>query len=161
MSKAIQELLRLAPAVALLVRQDEHGHTISEQELPTGLLHRGDLVKVLPGAAVPADGGVVDGKSHVDESMITGEAAPAAKRPQDAVIGGAIVPVLLVSLVPRCTVLSAPGTDIAVVWRAAHRLGVRRCQMGGGTAPGLFTDSLTFVISSITAMCHPPHVQAR
>ena len=45
--------------------------------------------QVLPGARVPADGEVVDGTSHVDESMITGEPAPVSKRPGDAVISGA------------------------------------------------------------------------
>ena len=45
--------------------------------------------QVLPGARVPADGEVVDGASHVDESMITGEPAPVAKRVGDPVISGA------------------------------------------------------------------------
>lgn len=46
--------------------------------------------QVVPGARVPADGVIVDGRSHVDESMVTGESIPAAKRPGDAVIGGTV-----------------------------------------------------------------------
>ena len=44
----------------------------------------------MPGARVPADGVIVDGRSHVDESMVTGESIPATKRPGDAVIGGTV-----------------------------------------------------------------------
>ena len=45
---------------------------------------------MVPGARVPADGVIVDGRSHVDESMVTGESIPATKRPGDAVIGGTV-----------------------------------------------------------------------
>jgi len=45
---------------------------------------------VVPGARVPADGMVAEGRSHVDESMVTGESAPVTKRPGDAVIGGTV-----------------------------------------------------------------------
>ena len=46
--------------------------------------------QVVPGARVPADGVVAEGRSHVDESMVTGESAPVTKRPGDAVIGGTV-----------------------------------------------------------------------
>ena len=59
--------------------------------------------QVLPGARVPADGEVVDGSSHVDESMITGEPAPVAKRIGDLVISGAHAkPVAFQCLVSTC-----------------------------------------------------------
>ena len=45
---------------------------------------------MVPGARVPADGVVVEGRSHVDESMVTGESVPVAKRPGDPVIGGTV-----------------------------------------------------------------------
>lgn len=46
---------------------------IGEHEVPAALLQRGDVLKVLPGARLPADGEVTAGRSHVDESMITGK----------------------------------------------------------------------------------------
>ncbi len=45
---------------------------VGEHEVPAALLQRGDVLKVLPGARLPADGEVTAGRSHVDESMITG-----------------------------------------------------------------------------------------
>jgi Cu+-exporting ATPase len=47
-------------------------------------------MQVLPGARLPGDGIVVEGSSHTDESMLTGEAAPVLKGPGDAVIGGTV-----------------------------------------------------------------------
>ena len=47
-------------------------------------------MQVLPGARIPADGHVTQGQSHVDESMLTGEALPVSKRAGDAVIGGTV-----------------------------------------------------------------------
>jgi Cu+-exporting ATPase len=61
-----------------------------EREVPIGSVRVGDLVVVLPGERVPVDGDVVDGRSHHDESMLTGESLPVAKDPGDKVTGGAI-----------------------------------------------------------------------
>ena len=61
-----------------------------EQEVPIGRVQVGDLVVVLPGERVPVDGEVVDGLSHHDESMLTGESLPVAKEAGDKVTGGAI-----------------------------------------------------------------------
>ena len=47
-------------------------------------------MQVVAGAKIPADGKVVEGRSHVDESMVTGESKPATKRVDDAVIGGTV-----------------------------------------------------------------------
>lgn len=47
-------------------------------------------MQVLPGSRIPADGKVTQGQSHVDESMLTGEALPVSKKPGDAVIGGTV-----------------------------------------------------------------------
>ncbi|KAL4443875.1 hypothetical protein ABPG75_011612 [Micractinium tetrahymenae] len=89
-SSAIGALLRLAPATAILCHTDEQGRVTGEQEVPASLLQRGDKLKVLPGARLPADGTVVEGRSFVDESMITGESVPVTKRPGDAVISGTV-----------------------------------------------------------------------
>src|SRR5688572_21854973 len=83
---AIHELLNLAPAVALRLGDDGNGAA----EVPVAELHVGDRVLVRPGDRVPVDGVVVDGRSSVDESMITGEPLPVARGPGDAVIGGTL-----------------------------------------------------------------------
>ncbi len=81
---AIRALLSLAPPVA---RKIERG---SEVEVPLGEVRAGDVLRVRPGDKVPVDGRVVDGAASVDESMITGESIPAAKRPGDRVTGGTV-----------------------------------------------------------------------
>jgi P-type Cu+ transporter len=82
---AIRELLNLAPSVAL--RLDEQNEP---KEVPAGELRVGDRVLVRPGDRLPADGVVVEGRSSVDESMITGEPMPATRTVGDEVIGGTV-----------------------------------------------------------------------
>ncbi len=82
--QAVEALLRLAPPTALLRRGG------AETEVPLEQVAVGDLVVVRPGAKVPVDGEVAEGKSYVDESMITGEPVPAAKQPGSRVVGGTI-----------------------------------------------------------------------
>lgn len=89
-SQAIRELLRLAPATAVLCVLGPDGEVVREEEIPTELLQRGDLVKVTSGSRVPVDGEVAEGRSHVDESMVTGEPVPGSKGPGDAVVGGTV-----------------------------------------------------------------------
>jgi Cu+-exporting ATPase len=83
---AIHELLRLVPAVALRVTDGAD----RAQEVPVAELKVGDGVLVRPGDQVPTDGGVVEGRSTVDESMITGEPLPVPRGPGDTVIGGTV-----------------------------------------------------------------------
>ncbi|MCC6784491.1 MAG: heavy metal translocating P-type ATPase [Planctomycetes bacterium] len=81
--EAIRALLALAPKTARRVRSDG-----TEDDVPIDALGPGDRVRVRPGERVPVDGDVVDGASAVDESMLTGEALPVAKRAGDRVTGG-------------------------------------------------------------------------
>ena len=67
---AIRRLIELRPLTARVVRDG------GEMEIPLARLRPGDEVLVLPGETIPADGAVVDGTSHVDESMLTGEPTP-------------------------------------------------------------------------------------
>jgi Cu+-exporting ATPase len=83
-SEAIRKLLSLRSKTARVVQDGE------EKEIPAEALIPGDLVRVLPGERIPADGVVVEGKSHVDESMLTGEPIPKAKGPGDEVVGGTV-----------------------------------------------------------------------
>ncbi|PYD88310.1 cadmium-translocating P-type ATPase [Pseudomonas syringae pv. pisi] len=81
---ALDALGRLRPAEAL-VRRDGHDVLVA-----LAALRVGELMVVKPGARVPADGVVVDGRSHLDESLLTGESLPVAKEPGDRVAGGAV-----------------------------------------------------------------------
>ncbi|CAL4889402.1 unnamed protein product [Urochloa decumbens] len=89
-SDALSKLTELAPETACLLSFDKDGNTISETEISTQLLQRNDVIKIVPGTKVPVDGVVIKGQSHVNESMITGEARPIAKKPGDRVIGGTV-----------------------------------------------------------------------
>ncbi|PIN16018.1 Cation transport ATPase [Handroanthus impetiginosus] len=89
-SDALAKLTELAPDTACLLTLDAQGNVISETEIDTQLIEKNDILKIVPGAKVPVDGVVIDGQSHVNESMITGEALPVAKKPGDKVIGGTV-----------------------------------------------------------------------
>ncbi|KAG2613533.1 cation-transporting ATPase HMA5 isoform X3 [Panicum virgatum] len=89
-SDAIKKLVELVPSTALLVLKDKEGKHVGEREIDALLVQPGDVLKVLPGSKVPADGVVVWGTSHVNESMITGESAPVPKEVSSVVIGGTI-----------------------------------------------------------------------
>ena len=81
---AIRALLDLAPPVAHLIRDGE------EREVPLVEVRRGDQLRVRPGEKVPVDGRVVEGKTNVDESMLTGESLPVTKTNGDKVSGGTV-----------------------------------------------------------------------
>lgn len=82
---AIRALLDLAPKTALRLRPDGETETV-----PLGDVEVGDVLRVRPGDQVPIDGTVVDGRSQVDESMLTGEPIPVAKSQKDTVTGGTL-----------------------------------------------------------------------
>ncbi len=81
---AIRALESLRPAYAT-VRRDG-----SERQVPLDQVLLGDTVLIRPGERVPVDGRIVDGNSHLDEALLTGESLPVAKTVGDAVTGGAI-----------------------------------------------------------------------
>jgi P-type Cu+ transporter len=80
---AIRALLDLAPKKARRVR--ENG---DDEEVDLDAVQAGDLLRVRPGEKIPVDGEVVEGRSAVDESMVTGESLPVTKESGDKVIGG-------------------------------------------------------------------------
>jgi Cu2+-exporting ATPase len=84
-SNALQELARLMPSTAHKV--DGNGET---KDIEISELKNDDIILVKPGEKIPADGEVVDGKTHVNESMLTGESKPVSKSTGDDVIGGAV-----------------------------------------------------------------------
>ena len=83
--KAIRALLNLAPKTARRINADG-----TEAEIPLSDVHTGDRLRVRPGEAVPVDGVVIEGRSSVDESMLTGEPLPVAKEATSALTGGTV-----------------------------------------------------------------------
>ncbi|MGE5169223.1 MAG: copper-transporting P-type ATPase [Rudaea sp.] len=84
-SAAIRALLGLQPKTARRIAQDG-----TEEDIPLTNVHVGDLLRVRPGEKVPVDGIVIEGRSSVDESMLTGEPIPVEKEAGARVIGAAI-----------------------------------------------------------------------
>ncbi len=82
--EAIRKLMILQPRNARVVIDGTEADIPVEQVVP------GDIVVVRPGEKIPVDGTVIDGESHIDESMITGEPIPVAKRAGDRVVGGTV-----------------------------------------------------------------------
>src|SRR5215213_6591388 len=83
-SEAIKKLMGLRAKTAHVVRADV------ETEVPVDDVRVGDLVLVKPGETIPVDGVVIEGRSAVDESMLTGESMPVEKKPGDPVIGATL-----------------------------------------------------------------------
>ncbi len=84
-SAAIQSLLGLAPKTARRIATDG-----TEADIPLTHVHIGDTLRVRPGEKVPVDGVVIEGRSAVDEAMLTGEPMPVIKRVGDALIGATL-----------------------------------------------------------------------
>ena len=84
-SRAIQQLLKLAPNRAWRLRDDG-----TEEQVPLDTVAMGDRLRVKPGEKIPVDGVVLEGASRVDESMITGEPVPVAKTAGDKVTGATV-----------------------------------------------------------------------
>ncbi len=82
---AIKLLLGLAPKTARIVREDG-----TEEDIPLEHVKPGDQLRVRPGEKIPVDGEVIDGESNVDESMVTGEPIPVAKRSGEKLIGATV-----------------------------------------------------------------------
>ncbi|MDF2935742.1 MAG: heavy metal translocating P-type ATPase [Paenibacillaceae bacterium] len=83
-SRAIRSLMSLEAKKARVIRDG------LESEVPIREVRQGDLVIVRPGEKIPVDGIITEGRSTVDESMLTGESVPVTKEPQDTVIGASI-----------------------------------------------------------------------
>jgi Cu+-exporting ATPase len=83
-SDAIRRLVSLAPRHARVLRDG------AEVDVPTADVVVGDLVRIRPGERLPVDGVVVEGRSTVDESMLTGESVPVEKTPEARVFGGTV-----------------------------------------------------------------------
>ena len=83
-SSAIRSLLALSPQTAWRVVANH------EEEVPLDVVQVGDVLRVRPGDRVPVDGVLLEGRSELNESMMTGEPMPATKKAGDTVVGGTI-----------------------------------------------------------------------
>jgi Cu+-exporting ATPase len=82
--QAVKALLGFAAKTAHRVRDGQ------EEEIPVDEIQKGDVLRVRPGEKIPIDGLITEGKSNIDESMITGEPMPVSKGPDDKVIGATL-----------------------------------------------------------------------
>jgi P-type Cu+ transporter len=82
---ALRSLLALTPPRARLIRDDGN-----EEDIALAWLRPGDRLRVRPGERIPVDGRIIDGDSHVDESMLTGESMPVRKQVDDRVVAGTL-----------------------------------------------------------------------
>ncbi|KAG5563182.1 hypothetical protein RHGRI_005814 [Rhododendron griersonianum] len=89
-SVAIAKLMELSPEAAILLTLDKEENLIGEEEIDSRLIQKNDMIKIIPVVKVASDGYAIWGQNHVNESMITGEARPVAKRKGDTVIGGTL-----------------------------------------------------------------------
>ncbi len=84
-TEALRSIAALQPRMARIIRADGQ-----QDDIPVGTVTRADKVIVRPGEAIPVDGVVIEGRSAVDEAMLTGEAVPVRKAEGDAVTGGTV-----------------------------------------------------------------------
>jgi Cu+-exporting ATPase len=100
----IKKLVQIAATNAtLLVDYTVDSPTAREEVVDINLIQRGDVVKVLPATRIPTDGKVVFGSSSVDQSMVTGEAAPVPKQVDDLVYSGTLNQYGLLHVKVTCT----------------------------------------------------------
>ncbi len=139
---AIRELLSLAPSTARIVRDGQ------EREVPLDEVHQGDILRVRPGEKIPVDGKLTDGKSTVDEAMITGEPMAVEKQKDDPVIGGTVNQtgsfLMLAEKVGSDTVLSRIVNMVAEAQRSRAPI-----QRVADTVAGYFVPAV-LVIAIIT-----------
>jgi Cu+-exporting ATPase len=88
-ANALRALVHLQPKTARVIRKGSD-EAEAEVDAPIETVEAGEIVIVRPGERIPVDGEVISGESAIDESMLTGESLPVAKKPGDAVIGGTI-----------------------------------------------------------------------
>jgi Cu+-exporting ATPase len=148
-SGAIRALLDLAPKTARIIRDDG-----TEEEVQLDSVHAGDRLRVRPGEKVPVDGEVIEGRSAVDESMVTGESMPVTKEAGSKAIGGTMnqsgALVIEARKVGRDTMLSQIVQLVAEAQRSRAPIQRLADQVSGWFVPAVILVAiLAFVAWSI------------
>lgn len=148
-SGAIRALLDLAPKTARIIRDDG-----TEEEVQLDSVHVGDRLRVRPGEKVPVDGEVIEGRSAVDESMVTGESMPVTKEVGAKAIGGTMnqsgALVIEAKKVGRDTMLSQIVQLVAEAQRSRAPIQRLADQVSGWFVPAVIVVAvLAFIAWSI------------
>ncbi|HEV7874181.1 MAG TPA: HAD-IC family P-type ATPase, partial [Enterovirga sp.] len=140
-SGAIRALLDLAPKTARILRDGGR-----EEEIDLASVQLGDRLRVRPGETVPVDGLVIEGRSAVDESMVTGESMPVTKEPGAATIGGTLnqsgTLVIRAEKVGRETLLARIVQIVADAQRSRAPIQRLADQVAGWFVPAVIAVSL-------------------
>ncbi|MCP2001329.1 heavy metal translocating P-type ATPase [Nitrobacter winogradskyi] len=151
-SGAIKALLNLAPKTARLVAEDD-----SDREVPLDGLNVGDTLRVRPGEKVPVDGVILEGRSSIDESLVTGESMPVNKETGAKVIAGTLNQsgsfVMQAEKVGRDTVLSQIVQMVAQAQRSRAPIQRLADQVAGWFVPAVIVAA--FVAFVVWAMVGP------
>jgi len=142
---ALRALLDLAPAMARVLDAD------GEREAPLEQVKTGDRLRVRPGEKVPVDGLILEGKSSIDESMLTGESMPVEKAPGDSVTGGTIngagAFVMRAEHVGSETVLARIVQMVGEAQRSRAPIQALADRVAGGFVPAVIgSAALTFLL---------------
>ncbi len=148
-SGAIRALLELAPPTARRISEDG-----TEDEIDLAHVNQGDKLRVRPGEKIPVDGIVLEGRSTVDESMVTGEPVPVEKAQKDRVTGGTVNGtgslVMRATHVGEDTLLSQIVQMVAAAQRSRAPIQRLVDLVSSWFVPAvIFTAILTFVVWSI------------
>ena len=153
-SSAIRELLSLAPPTARIVRDGSEHEALLEE------VRQGDILRVRPGEKIPVDGKLTEGKSTVDESMITGEPMPVEKQKDDPLIGGTVNQtgsfLMVAEKVGQDTVLSQIVNMVADAQRSRAPIQKVADLVAGYFVPAVVVIAiLTFLVWAIAAPEQP------
>jgi Cu+-exporting ATPase len=152
--KAIRALLGLAPKTARLVKGS------NEQDVPLDEVQVGDFLRVRPGEKIPVDGVVVEGRSSVDESMITGEPVPSEKFANEKVTGATVngtgTLLMRAERVGRDTMLSQIVRMVAAAQRSRAPIQKVADKVSGWFVPSVIAVSLiAFVVWNLFGPAPP------
>jgi Cu+-exporting ATPase len=146
--KAIRSLLGLVPKTARRVSDGK------EEDIPLAHVHVGDILRIRPGEKIPVDGVVVEGRSTVDESMITGEPVPVEKSDGDTLTGATVngtgALLMRAERVGRDTMLSQIVRMVAAAQRSRAPIQKLADKVSGWFVPSVVAVSLlAFVVWSL------------
>ncbi len=151
-SRALEKLVELMPAEAHRLREDG-----STEDVPLEELRPGDRVLVKPGEKVPTDGEIVEGRSSLNEAMLTGESRPVEKGESDRVIGGSVNGEAAIAVEVRKTGDETYLSQVVELVRAAQRTRSRTQDLADRAAMWLTVIALVAGGATLTAWLGAGH----